>query len=101
MDVRAYYQKIRKMEAELPERFVVVVSQETADGGKPGVMTEVPRGLAAKLIVEGQAALASSEQTEQFRAETEKRRREAAGEEGPASAAERTGRSARPQGKRQ
>jgi hypothetical protein len=67
MDVRVYYQKIRKIEAELPEPYVVVVSRETGDGGKPGVRTEVPRSLAAKLIVEDQATLATAEEAAQFR----------------------------------
>ena len=72
MDVRAYYKKIRKMEAEITEPYVVVVSRETPDGGKPGVRTDVPRSLAAKLIVEDQATLASPEETAQFRADTER-----------------------------
>jgi hypothetical protein len=79
MDLRAYYQKIRKMEAAMPEPYVVVVSRETPDGGKPGVKTDVPRSLAAKLIVEDQATLASPEETAQFRAETDRRRGAAQG----------------------
>ena len=63
MDLRAYFQKIRNIEAEIAEPYVVVVSRETPDGGKPGVKTDVPRGLAAKLIVEDQATLASAEET--------------------------------------
>ncbi len=47
MDLRVYYQKIRKFEAEIPEPFVVLVSRETPDGGKAGVKTDVPRSLAA------------------------------------------------------
>ena len=38
--------------------FPLVVSVETSDGGKGGTKTEVPRRLAAKLLVEGQARLA-------------------------------------------
>jgi hypothetical protein len=68
MDVRVYYQKIRKIEADIPEPYVVMVSRETPDGGKPGVMTDVPRFLAAKLIVEDQAVLANPEETARFRA---------------------------------
>ncbi len=56
---------------------MVVVSRETPDGGKPGVKTDVPRSLAAKLIVEDQAALASPEETAQFRADLERLRQEA------------------------
>jgi hypothetical protein len=74
MDVRVYYQKLRKIEATIPEPYVVVVSRETPDGGKPGVKTDVSRSLAARLIVEDQATLASPEETAQFRAETDWRR---------------------------
>ena len=101
MDVRAYYQKIRKVEAELAERFVVVVSRETPDGGKPGVLTEVSRGLAAKLIVEDQAALASPEEAAEFRAAAEARRRELAGEDEAENVAPQPARSTRTPGKRQ
>lgn len=101
MDVRAYYQKIRKMEAELPERFVVIVSRETPDGGKAGVMTEVARSLAAKLIVEDQARLASPEETTQFRAATEQQRRELVAQESPASTGLRAQAGPKTQSKRQ
>lgn len=58
MDVRTYYQKIRDTEAMIPAPFVVVISQATDDGGKEGVLVEVPRHLAAKMVVEGSAQLA-------------------------------------------
>ena len=102
MDVRQYFQKIRKLEAEMPEPYVVVVSRETSDGGKAGVKTDVPRSLAAKLIVEDQAALATPEEAAQFRAETEQRRREA--DEAPelqVDSIANAARSARKHGKRQ
>lgn len=83
MDVRVYYQKLRKIEAAMPEPYVVVVSRETPDGGKPGVKTDVPRSLAAKLIVEDQATLANPEETAEFRADLERRRQEAEGLETP------------------
>ncbi len=76
MDVRIYFQKLRKIEAAIPEPYVVVVSRETPDGGKPGVKTDVPRSLAAKLIVEDQATLASPEETAQFRAEKKQHKRQ-------------------------
>jgi hypothetical protein len=77
MDVRVYFQKLRKIEAAIPEPYVVIVSRETPDGGKPGVKTNVARSLAAKLIVEDQATLATPEETAQFRAEMERQRQEA------------------------
>jgi hypothetical protein len=67
MDLHLYYQKIRDQEAAIPEEFPVVVSHDTADGGKAGHQTEVPRRLAAKLIVEGVARLANNAEAQTFR----------------------------------
>jgi hypothetical protein len=71
MDLRVYYQKLRKIEAEITEPFVVLVSRETPDGGKPGVKTDVPRIVAARMITEERADLASPEESATFREETE------------------------------
>ncbi len=46
----------------------MVISKATPDGGKAGVRTEVSRGTAAKLVVEGKARLASKEEGEAYRA---------------------------------
>ena len=74
MDLRVYYQKIRKIEAEIKEPFIVVVSRETPDGGKAGLKSEVPRPLAAKLIAEETAAPATDEEASDYRAEQEQQR---------------------------
>jgi hypothetical protein len=66
MDLRLYYQKIRDIEATIADEFPVVVSRDTGDGGKSGTLTEVPRRIAAKMIVEGQARLAAMEQKQAF-----------------------------------
>jgi hypothetical protein len=66
MDLRQFYKKIRDVEVAIPERFPFVVSLETADGGKPGVITEAPRYQAARMIVEGRARLASEEEKQVF-----------------------------------
>ena len=58
MDLRVYYQKLRKAEQEIADEHVVVVSNETPDGGRPGQKTQVARAIAAKMIVEGRARLA-------------------------------------------
>ena len=71
MDLRVYYQKIRKIEAELKDPEVVIVSRETPDGGKRGMKSEVPRSVAARLISDEKADLASPEEAAQFRAEVE------------------------------
>jgi len=68
MDLRVYYQKVRDVAARIGEEFPVVVSKETADGGQEGIKTEVPKNLAAKLIVEGTAELAKPEEAAKFRA---------------------------------
>jgi len=67
MNDRVYYQKIREAESGIPDEYPVVVSRETADGGKAGVLTEAPRRLAAKLLVDGVVSLASAAEAEAFR----------------------------------
>jgi hypothetical protein len=67
MDVKTYYQKIRQTEKAIPDPFTVVSSLSTDDGGKSGVLVEVPRYLAAKMIVEGSAQLAAVEEVTAFR----------------------------------
>ena len=77
MDLRLYYQKIRDKEAEIAEAFPIVVSNETADGGKPGVLTEVTPGIAARMLVDGAARLATAQEAEAFRAAQVEAKREA------------------------
>jgi hypothetical protein len=60
MNLRAYFEAIRKIEAGIVDAEVVVVSCETADGGREGVLATVPRSLAAQMIVDGKAVLADS-----------------------------------------
>jgi hypothetical protein len=67
MDLKAYYRKVREAEAELTGEHIVVVSLETPEGGKSGVMTEVPRLIAARLIAEHRARGANEEETFVFR----------------------------------
>ena len=67
MDLKVYYQRLRQIEAELKAPQALVVSLETPDGGRAGVFTEVPKTLAAKLIVEGGARLATEEEASEFR----------------------------------
>jgi hypothetical protein len=68
MDLTAYYQKIRATEAAITDPYPVITSLETASGGKPGVLTEVRRDIAAKMIVEGEASLATNAVATKFRA---------------------------------
>jgi len=69
MDLRLYYQKIREASSKIADAFPVVVSKETADGGKDGILNEVTRAIAAKMLVEGLARLASAEESAAFRQE--------------------------------
>jgi hypothetical protein len=66
MDLRLYYQKIRELERSFKATFPVVVSQETPDGGTAGVKTEVPIHIAARMIVDGRAVLASEKESQEF-----------------------------------
>lgn len=77
MDLRVYYQKLRQVAAEIAAKDAIMVSLETPDGGRAGVMTEAPRDVAARLIVEGRARLATEEEMQQYREEQAEARRQA------------------------
>ena len=66
MDLRAYYRKMRAVEAQLEGEDVVVVSEPTPEGGRDGVFTEVSRAVAARLITEGRARVATKEESDKF-----------------------------------
>jgi hypothetical protein len=75
MDLQLYYQKIREVEAKIGDEFPLVVSVETSDGGKGGTKTEVSRRLAAKMVVDGMARLATKDEAKSHRdTQTEARR---------------------------
>ena len=67
MDVRQYFRKLRETEANITDSYPLVMSLETEDGGKAGLITEVHRHVAAKMIVEGRAVLASDEEKARYR----------------------------------
>jgi hypothetical protein len=77
MDLRAYYEKIRTIEAVIDAVFAVVTSRTTPDGGRAGVQTELPRAVAARLIADGKADLATPEETAQYQALAEAKWKEA------------------------
>ncbi len=68
MDLKRYYQKIRQVESTIVDAFAVIVSLETPDGGKAGTLTEVPPRVAAKMVVDRVAQLASPEDAQRLRA---------------------------------
>jgi hypothetical protein len=67
MDLRTWYKKVRDAEASLTGEHFVMVSLATSEGGKEGVRTEVPRSIAARLIAETRARVASEEEALEFR----------------------------------
>lgn len=81
MDLRRYYRELRQKEAEIEGKDIYVVSLDTADGGKAGVITQVPKGIGCRLIVEGKARLATPEEAERYEQEEERKRTEIASQE--------------------
>ncbi len=75
MNVKAYYQKSQELERTLTEPFVVIVSHDTPDGGKKGLLTEVPKRLAARMVADGRAYLATAEAAHEFREKTAAKKR--------------------------
>lgn len=67
MDLRTWYKKVRDAEAGLTGEHFVTVSLATSEGGKEGVRTEAPRLIAARLIAEGRARIATEEEALEFR----------------------------------
>ncbi|MBI4904148.1 MAG: hypothetical protein HY820_10965 [Acidobacteria bacterium] len=69
MDLREYYREIREIQRGFTEPFVVIVSEKTVDGGKPGMLREVSAETAAMLIQQRRARAATEEQADTFRLE--------------------------------
>jgi hypothetical protein len=76
MDLRSYYRKVREADATLTGQDIVMVSLDTSEGGRAGVRTEVPRMIAAKLIAELRARVATEEEAREFH-ETNREARDA------------------------
>ncbi len=66
MDLKDYYGNIRQKMSELKGEYVVVVSEATPDGGREGVLTEVTKFVAVKMVVDKRAKIASEEQAAEF-----------------------------------
>jgi len=83
MDLKGYYRKIRAAESSLGEEFPILRSLATEEGGKAGRLVEVSRMVAARMLVDGIAELASADEAAEFRSgvelaqEKEKKRRRA------------------------
>ena len=70
MNLRNHYQKVRELRESMVEPFLVLRSHATPDGGREGVLTEVPRHLAAEMIADGRARAADDSDTKKFREKT-------------------------------
>jgi hypothetical protein len=66
MDLRSYYKKVRDADETLTGEDVVLVSLETAEGGKAGVPTEAPRAIAARLLAELRSRVATDAEAREF-----------------------------------
>jgi len=74
MDVKQYFQRVRELAAQLPAEAVVIKSVSTTNGGRAGVMAEVARYTAAKQVIDGNAVLATEEESAVYHQEMEARR---------------------------
>ncbi len=77
MDLKAFFKKVRDIENSIVDLYTVIVSKETPEGGRAGVLTEVPKGIAAKLVAEDRAALAAAAEVKQFRDQMAEAQRQA------------------------
>jgi hypothetical protein len=75
MDLKAYYRKVREIEASIEEEFPVIKSLATEDGGNAGQLTEVTRAIAARMIFGAIAELAGAEEVRDYRVRAEEARK--------------------------
>jgi hypothetical protein len=76
MDLKAYYRKVREIEASIDAEFPVIKSIATEDGGQAGQLTEVTPAIAARMIHDGIAEVATAEEAAAFRKRAEEARTE-------------------------
>lgn len=75
MDLKKYYRKIRELVAMIEDEFPVVKSLATEAGGRGGKLTETTKSVAARMVVDGVAELASAAEAAEFRRMAEETRR--------------------------
>jgi hypothetical protein len=71
VNLRNHYRKVRELQEALVEPYLILRSHATPDGGREGVLTEVPRHLAAEMIADGRARLADEADAKRFRERAE------------------------------
>jgi len=67
MDLKLYFQKIRTIEATIAAEHAIIVSLESPDGARAGQYGEATREVAATLVAQGKARLATEEEAEAFK----------------------------------
>lgn len=75
MNLKDYYREIAAQEAVIEESFVLVVSLPTPNGGREGVISEVNRSTAAKMIVEKKARLVTPEEARDLKRQKDEEQR--------------------------
>lgn len=81
MNLRTYYQNVKRIREGLPEPYTFLTSLSTPNGGKEGVVTEVETPLAAHMIADLSARPATSEEIAAYKAQCDLLRAEAKEEE--------------------
>lgn len=79
MDLKHFYSEVALVEEQIEGKDTLTVSLATGDGGKPGVISEVPKRMAAELVVGKKARLATPDEVDYYRleqAEAHKRKHE-------------------------
>lgn len=69
MDLKQYYREVAQIEASIKTPFAVVVSLKTSNGGREGLVSEVARTVAARMVADKQARLADAKETKAFQRE--------------------------------
>ena len=76
MDLKAYYRKIRDVEASIGDEYPIIKSLATEEGGEGGHLTEVACAVAARMITDGLAELATPKEARDLRARVVKARKD-------------------------
>lgn len=77
MNLRTYYQNVKRIREGLPEPYTFLASLSTPNGGKEGIVTEVETSLAARMIADLTARPATGEEIAAYQADCQTLRAEA------------------------
>jgi len=74
MNLHTYYARIRSIEDSIADDSIVIKSLATEAGGVAGRLTEVSRAIAARMVVDGVAEIASPTEAKRHRTDAVARR---------------------------